>query len=266
MLKQNTGLAELVGVALLGLSVLQAQAVDVPVPDAASSTNTLASTNAVIVKPSPWKGTIAAGMTLTRGNTDTLVGSVLAEGMRKSGPNEFRLGADLTYGENSGVANTELYRGYSQYDRLFTERFYGSMRVEAMRDGIADIKYRIVLSPGVGYYFYKGTNGFLRAELGPGFIMERQGDDIQHYATVRFNERGEYAFSPTTRAWESVEVLPQVDDFNNVIVNSEIGIEVSINAKWSLRSCIQDSYNNVPAEGRQKNDIKLITGIAYKLK
>jgi hypothetical protein len=31
-----------------------------------------------------------------------------------------------------------------------------------------------------------------------------------------------------------------------------------------LRSALQDSYNNIPAAGRLKNDLKLITSLAYK--
>lgn len=262
--KYNKGLVELVGAVLVGCSAVAAHADDLP-DSGVVSTNSPVLTNVVVVK-SPWTATIAAGMTLTKGNTDTLIASVLGEGVRKSGPNEFRLGTDLAYGENSGVKNTELYRGYSQYDRMFTDRFYSSARVEAMRDGIADIKYRVILSPGVGCYLLKNTNGYLRAEAGPGYIFERRGEEVQRYATMRADERGEYAFSKTARGWETVEVLPQIDNFQNVIVNAEIGMEVAINSRWSLRSCIQDSFNNLPAKGRDQNDVKLITGIAYKLK
>jgi hypothetical protein len=62
-----------------------------------------------------------------------------------------------------------------------------------------------------------------------------------------------------------VEFLPQVDNWNNYIVNAEIGVEAKLTKgnKLSLRSLIDDSYVNLPAAGRLKNDIKFITSIVY---
>jgi hypothetical protein len=31
-----------------------------------------------------------------------------------------------------------------------------------------------------------------------------------------------------------------------------------------LRAVVQDYYNNIPATGRQQNDLRLITGLAFK--
>jgi hypothetical protein len=56
-----------------------------------------------------------------------------------------------------------------------------------------------------------------------------------------------------------------VDNFDNYIVNFETGAEAALNKsnKLALRAVIDDSYDNVPAKGRLKNDLKLITGITY---
>ena len=56
----------------------------------------------------------------------------------------------------------------------------------------------------------------------------------------------------------------EVGQWDNFVVNAEIGIEVAINAKWSLKTYLQDTYDNEPAAGRKKNDLKLVSGIAYK--
>jgi hypothetical protein len=49
-------------------------------------------------------------------------------------------------------------------------------------------------------------------------------------------------------------------------VNAEIGVEAALNKsnKLALRSVLDDSFDNEPAAGRLKNDLKLITGITYK--
>jgi len=231
---------------------------------------------------SPWNAVITAGLTLSRGNSDTTDGTLSADANYKKGLNELMLGVSLTYGEANGVKNNELYRGYADYHRLFTEKFYGSLRFDGLHDGVAGINYRFVLAPSVGYYFIKDTKGFLRGEVGPGYVVEQRESltdvtirgqtfsvtetEDNDYATLRLAERGEYQLSKNARAWESVEALPQVDRFNNVIINAEIGIDVAINARWSLRTILRDTYDNEPPAGRLKNDLMLITGLSFRLK
>ena len=96
--------------------------------------------------------------------------------------------------------------------------------------------------------------------------MEAQhlGGLYDSFATVRLAERFEHKFNGVARLWQNVEILPQVDEFDNYIVNFEIGIEAAISKRFSLKTYLQDSYQNQPAADRQKNDLKIISGISYK--
>jgi putative salt-induced outer membrane protein YdiY len=212
----------------------------------------------------PWEKSAAVGLTLTRGNSDTLLFTANFLAARKGKENEFFLGADATYGENDDVKNAESLHGFVQYNRLFSDRWYGYARVDGLHDAIADIEYRFTLSPGVGYYFIKNETTRLNAEVGPGFVYEKQGDDTSGYFTVRLAERFEHKFNDRVRIWQSLEFLPQVDDFNNYILNAEIGVESALTKKLSLRAYLQDTYDNEPAMGREKNDLKLVTALGYK--
>ena len=229
--------------------------------------NVSAQTNAPATPPEPkpkWDTSAAAGLTLTRGNSDTVVFTANILANRKGTPNEWSLGADATYGENNSVKNNESLHGFVQYNRLVTERFYGYARADLLHDEIADVKYRLTVSPGVGYYFIKNDKTTLSGEVGPGFIYERQGGKEKSYLTLRVGEKFEHKFTAKTRVWQSLEILPQVDHFKNTIVIGEVGVEAGLTEKLSLRSYIQDTYDNEPAPGREKNDLKLVTAIAYK--
>jgi putative salt-induced outer membrane protein YdiY len=215
--------------------------------------------------PSKWEKSAALGFTLTRGNSDTLLGTANVLATRKEGKNEINLGADGTYGENSGVKNAESLHGFGQYNRLFSERIFGYGRLEGLHDGVSDIKYRFLFSPGAGYYFLKTTNVGLRAELGPGFIYEKlDHKDASGHFTLRVAERYDQKVSDRLKVWEYVEILPQVDKWDNYIINGEIGLDTSLTEKLSLRTFIQDTFNSKPATARKKNDLKLVTAIAYK--
>ena len=51
--------------------------------------------------------------------------------------------------------------------------------------------------------------------------------------------------------------------FNNYLVNAELGVDSALSKTLSLKTYLVDNFNNQPASGRQKNDVKLISGISY---
>lgn len=230
----------------------------------ASAQAPAAATAALPEKKSDWETSAAVGFTLTSGNSDTLLLTGNMLGVRKWDRNELNLGADGAYGETEDVKNAESLHGFAQYNRLFTERFFGYLRLDALHDAIADVEYRVGFSPGVGYYFIKNDKTNLRGEVGPGFIYEKQGDDETGYFTLRLAERFEHKFNERVKLWQSLEVIPQVDDFDNYLVNAEIGVDASLTAQLSLVTYLQDTYDHDPAPDREKNDLKLVTAIKYK--
>lgn len=230
-------------------------------------------TNTPPVKPKAvWKSTAAAGLTLTSGNSETTLATLSAGTDRKTDQDEWTFGTDGAYGRSKAPGQTvttttaELLHGFSQFNWLFGDRVYGFGRTEAWHDGVADIRYRIALTAGAGYYFVKNTNTDLSAEAGPGYVFQKLGDSANSYATVRFGEKFHQALSDRARLWQTAELLPQLDKFRNYVVNAEFGIEADLNKSQSLalRSYVTDTFNNEPAPGRKKNDVTWVTAIAYK--
>ena len=211
-----------------------------------------------------WETSAAVGLTVTKGNSDTVTGTGNVIAQKKWERAELRLGADVTYGENEGVKSAESYHAFGQYNKLLNERVYGYFRADGLHDDIADVQYRITVGPGAGYYFIKKARTQLSGEAGPSVVFERQGVGETTYFTLRVAERFEHKFNDKTRLWQSVEWLPQVDDFNNSIINGELGVETQLTEKFSLRLFAQDTYDNEPAPGRKRNDLKLVAQLACK--
>jgi putative salt-induced outer membrane protein YdiY len=227
---------------------------------------TQAATNQVALTNKPaWESSLGVGFTLTRGNSDTLLATANIQTHRKTLDDEISLGADGAYGENDSVQNVNSAHAFGQYNHLFSDRFYGYLRADALHDEIADLQYRITLSPGAGYYFLRQTNTSLAGEIGPAMVFERLGDDDNNYVTLRLAERFEHKFTENNaRVWESVEFLPQINDFNNFVVNAEVGLEAAVYKKISLQAYLQDNFVNEPAPGRQQNDLRIVSGLKYK--
>jgi putative salt-induced outer membrane protein len=232
---------------------------------------------------SKWETSAGLGATYSGGNTENLLLTGNIGTQRKWERNEVQLGVTGGYGESrvevedpvTGEVsrrtdkNTEFLRGFGQYNRLITERLYGYARADALHDDIANVVYRVTLSPGVGYYFVKNPRTTLSGELGPGYVFERtynqdtgenENDD---YVTLRISEKFEHKLSERARVWQFAELLPQADDLNNYILNVEVGVEADLTESLSLRLVAQDSYDNEPPPGRKKNDFKLIAGVQY---
>jgi len=228
-----------------------------------------------------WISSVSAGVTLTSGTKDSFLAAIAAATARKTTRDEIKLGAGAAYGtttfeqadptptdpghtKNVTETTTAFASGFGQYNYLFSEKFYAGLRLDALHDDISDIQYRFTLSPLAGYYLIKNTNTQFYVEAGPSVVIERQGDVNDTYAALRLAERYERKISDVAKVWEAVEYVPQVDDFQNYILNMEVGLEAAINKTLSLRVVFTDQYDNVPAPGSDKNEIKLFSSLVYK--
>ena len=216
-----------------------------------------------------WVTTAAAGVTLTRGNSDTFLATISLDTKRKWEKDEIELGASGGYGNNSvndvETTTTEFAQGFGQFNHLFTDRFYAGLRLDGQYDGIAGIDYRFKVSPMAGYYLIKDNKMTLAAEAGPTLIEEHlKGEEAHGYWAARLAERFNYQLTATTKVWEMLEYLPKVDQWaDNYLLNLEVGIDTAITKHWSLRIVLQDQYASQPAPGKKDNDVRLIAGTAY---
>lgn len=222
-----------------------------------------AATYAQEASTNKWETTASVGFTITQGNSDSILANAQVLSQKKWEANEMRLGADATYGELDDEKSAEVLHGFAQYNRLFTERAFGYLRLDALHDAIADVEYRITFSPGAGYYFIKNEQTTLSGEAGPAFIYEKQGGDTTGYFTARLAEVFEHKFNDNVRLWQMAEFLPQVDNLDNFLINAEIGVESKLTERLSMKVFAIDNYDNEPAPGRKSNDIKVVTAVGY---
>jgi len=211
-----------------------------------------------------WESTLAFGMTVTKGNSDTILMDSAFKTHRLNLTNEVTAMIEGTYGKNDSVKNNETLHGLVQYNHLFTERLFGYLLTDGYHDAIANISYRLTVSPGLGYYFIKQKSRTLAVEAGPSFVYEKLDGEYKSYSAARGAERFDQKIDDHTHIWQSAEILPQVDDLRNFIVNAELGVETALSKRLSLRVVLQDNYVNEPAPSRKKNDVKLISGLTYK--
>lgn len=215
-----------------------------------------------------WNGNIALGLNIAKGNSDTLLFNAGATVEKLWKMDEWHLGADGAYGINNWGHRDETksannVHGIANYRHLFTERFYSGAVVEFIHDDIADVAYRVILSPVAGYYLIKAPETRFRGEIGPAYIAERVGGSNHQRIALRLTERFEHDLSKTAKIWEQVDYLPHVDDFGNYLLNVEIGAEAALNSRLSLRVVAQDKFNSQPPSDRERNDLAILAALVY---
>jgi putative salt-induced outer membrane protein YdiY len=222
-----------------------------------------ATTNA---PPPKWSSTVGVGLTLTRGNSQTFLATFTVDSKRKWDHDEVLLGLAAGYGTDKNVENTEYVSGFAQYNHLFSDRFYGGIRLDGNYDGIAQLDYRIRVSPLAGYYLLKETNTTLAVEAGPSAVFEQHhGQSEETYLGLRLGERFTQKLSAKAKLWESLDYVPRVDDWaEKYVVTFETGVDAAVNKHWSLRIVFQDIYDSRPTQGKDNNDLRLVVGTAYK--
>jgi putative salt-induced outer membrane protein YdiY len=218
-----------------------------------------------VTPKSSWQNAVSVGMTLARGNSDNMLFTADYLAQRKTPTDEYKLGLSGAYGEQDAKDTINDYKVFGQWNHMFTDRFYGYVRTDGLKDVIADVDYRATIGPGVGYYLLKATNTTLAAEAGDAFEAQRlDGQGDQTFDTIRFAERFEHKVNERVHIWENVEILPQVDKFDNYVVNSEVGLESLLSKSFTLKTFLDDNYDHRPAPGKLKNDVRLVTALGYK--
>ena len=213
----------------------------------------------------PWQSAVSVGLSLTRGNSDTTLFTADYLTQRKTPFDEYKIDLSTTYGEQDSKDTANNYKANGQWNHLFTPRSYTYGRVDGLRDTISEVDYRANIGPGLGYYLWKDTNTTFATEGGGSYEAQRLDDSgDRSFATLRLANRFEHKVNDHVRLWQNAEVLPQVDDFNNYVINFEAGVEASLSKSFSLKTYLDDNYDNDPAPGKLRNDAKIVAALGYK--
>lgn len=223
-----------------------------------------------------WETVASAGLTVQSGNSESLATTLGLDTKKKWESDEALLGASGGYGKSSSTGNersrtTDYAKAYGQYNHLISERAYFGLRIDGEHDGIADLAYRIRVSPLIGYYVIKNDKTTLSFDAGPSFtVEEREASptkprDKQEFIALRFGEKFEHKISDTTKIWQTAEYIPAIKDWpEHDLINGEIGISTAITPKWDLQVKYQVTYDNGVNFGKECTDTRLIALTSYK--
>ena len=104
----------------------------------------------------------------------------------------------------------------------------------------------------------------LSAELGPGYVAEKKGDEKEGFAAGRVGQYLEVLIADNLQIWQSAEFVQNLEDGAVYFVNAEVGLETVLLANLNLRFSVEDAYDSQPAEGKESNDVTTKTTLVWK--
>lgn len=211
--------------------------------------------------------TAALGVSMNSGNTDSLTITADLLGSRRYGDEEFLFGASGTYGEfdngaGTSVTDQNIY-AMAQYNYLFADPWYFGVHSDLYHDKLSDLSYRWTTGPVLGVYAIRDADTTLSFEAGPAYVREEKADvttdSLAAYAAQRFTHR----FNDSLHVWQSVSFNSPFNDFDDYVLRAEVGGAIALGGGFSWRTSLEDTYTNLPAGGRERNDLRLKSSIGF---
>jgi putative salt-induced outer membrane protein YdiY len=221
--------------------------------------------------PAEWDKSINFGLNYNDGNSKTT--NIYAGGLvaRDYENNAWRFQADYNYGAAADSAdakkteNKNNFRALADYRRVLQDDWFAGAGTSFAHDAIADLQYRVVVSPSAGRYLIRDEHTKFSLEAGPSYVFEKLGEVNEDFAAARIADRLEWEISPTSKFFQFIEYLISFEDSSQYLFNAEVGIESALNSYLSLVISVRDYYINQPAEGRVPNDVLTITALKVTL-
>lgn len=215
----------------------------------------------------PWTVSSSFGFNSAQGNASTYLVTLAPQATYENGDHILNMNLNFRYGENKGQKNVSDVRGSVNYKYLFSDRVYGLIGQDGLRDEIATIDYRSITYPALGYFLLKDENTKLSVDLGPAATFQRlKGFDDEFFFAYRAGQAFEYLPDPAdkkTKFWQSASYLQSTEDHENFILNVKAGVTAKLMGNLSISQSVEDIFNNQPAQDKLKNDIIILTALIY---
>ena len=211
-----------------------------------------------------WEGKGNAGITLSRGNGESLRGTAELEGSRSLGDWQMEAAASLLYGRDNGVSSGERVDGSFQLNRGQKSRIYAGLSGEILHDQPARINWRAIVSPVIGWRAFDQENLELDLEVGPGLTWEDRASVTRGYSSVRLHEHLDIQLTKRLHFFQSLTAIFEAGDLENYSVKADAGLESKLGGSWLLRLAAKAVFHG-DSDQTASEDLLLTAGFGYNL-
>lgn len=211
-------------------------------------------------EPGAWDLSSALGFNFTSGNIDSRLLTASFNAEREIESDIYKFNVTGAEGEQNDETTQRFIRSTARYNRLITERTYFGMGGSFLKDDIAKVDYRGVINPGIGYFLVKSDEVELSFEGGPAYVWQKLTDKEDFLAARAANDFS-WKLSETAKIFQTAEFLLNTEKTDEYIMVGTAGLEAALMSSLALVTSLQDRFNSLPADNRQKNDVMITTAL-----
>jgi putative salt-induced outer membrane protein YdiY len=216
-----------------------------------------------------WTGAVDLGLSLTKGNADTLTFTVGAEGIRATRRDKTRVyyasinARNSTNGPSRAIANAR--RGGVRYDLNVTPRSYIFAFTDLEFDEFQKLDLRLVLGGGAGVNVIKSEMTTFDLFGGGAYNKEIFTTLRRNSAEVFAGEEFTKKLSGRTSIRQRSVIYPNLSETGQYRLQFDAGIITALSRYLSWQVTLSDRYLSNPLPGVRKNDLLLTAGIRVAL-
>ena len=251
-------------IAIPGNEVLQGQSVAIA---------DLVSVNPPPKPPPKWEGHITAGVTVTRGNSETETGSLDVGMSRRSEKDRTTLGAGYRYGKqkdtDTGAKEKTVDNWFAslKHDHFFSEKLYGFGTGRVERDNIANLDLRTIVGAGAGYQWVETDRTEFSTEAGAVLRREEYGgaggteSDLAAHLAYNFQQ----TLNEHVSFLHGVTYYPAFDDPSDYFLTAQAELRARITEALFASGKVVMNRDSTPAPGAKKTDLLYLFGVGLNL-
>jgi putative salt-induced outer membrane protein YdiY len=217
--------------------------------------------------PKPWQGSVAAGVALTSGNTDTLTTNFAFDVQTdKTKRNVFKAEGLNLRSTQDGTSIVDRTSVSVKDEIALTGRLYAFGEFRYLRDVFKAIDYLMAPTAGLGYYLIDNDATTLSVDGSVGAIVEKNpGLARTTSGAVGVGEKFKHQLTSGAAITQTFAGLWKTDDFGDVLYTFGAGLAASLTERTQLKVEFVDTYKSRPPSLLvQKNDTALITSLVFK--
>ena len=238
-----------------------------------SNTVQVSDLSAINIPSTVYTGEVKFGGLLLRGNTDSDSIDFGADFARVTDQDKLSFTGNYTFGQTrdnktgTTTATADNWGIDAKYEYNFSKKWYGFAELPITHDRIAQLDLRVNPSVGVGYHWIQKPDLTFATEIGLAWVHEQYTNDTPtreyfaadaaYHLTKKFNDK--------VSLFHDFSIYPSVENGRNFVVDTDLGLHVTITKHFFTELKIALDYDNNPAFGSEKTDTRYELNVGYSL-
>jgi putative salt-induced outer membrane protein YdiY len=218
-----------------------------------------------------WTGDLSAGLTSTHGNTRIEVINASANFKKRTEKDRTQLASDYALGRqedpDTGKKNKteDWWRAKAKYDYFLSKKLYGYLDGRYETDDIALLDRRVIIGSGAGYQWVESDDINFSTEAGMAWLHEKfeGATGANEGVSLQFGYNFDKKLHKNIKFVHDLTYYPSTENFSDYLLTSTVELRAHFTETMFTNFKAILNYDDTPAQGKHKTDVKYIWGIGW---